>query len=165
MKFLHGSEILLPSTRASTLLERDEFLLGCLRRFDVFLGAKMIVVGGEDEEFEEFPICLALHCVIKLEFGDGFVASLRHPTVAPSINADVNVGFVHHFEGDFDSVSITGGEMLHPDGEDASRETGFLDDGTMFFQIQRGAADHRSELAGLSASGGNSRHAGVKQAN
>jgi hypothetical protein len=59
-------------------------------------------------------------------------------------------GIGSNFDGS--NGGIPDGQMFHADGEDAFAQTGFDDLFTVFWQIQRSAADHCRLLAGAGKS-------------
>ena len=86
------------STTSDAARRLERGLLRLRVGLDVLYGDGVAVIGGEDEQFLELALALAVHGVVELHLGDGFVTACGHPAVTPRVDADVNVRLLHHAE-------------------------------------------------------------------
>lgn len=134
------------------MLERLQFCLGRFANLDVTGEDRMRLVHQKDENLSQLPAILAFQRAIEFHLDDrdlpGVVKS-RYPAVAVRIDADKDVGVVYHLERNANAVGVTSGQLLHADRKDSFVQTCFHSLLPVLRQVERRAADHRSQLSGL----------------
>src|ERR1041384_366811 len=104
----------------------------------------MFFVNNEHENWN-----LSLDGAIELHLSNRNIMAFRNRTVAPGINADINVSAIDHFERDFDGVRVAGRKALHHVRKISFAQAGIAHFRTVLRQVDRRAADHRGLLARL----------------
>src|SRR5262245_8855446 len=99
-QLLDGFKLVTHATITSLGLERCKFCLSFVTRLDVFLRDWVIFVRRENKNLAKLTGGFALNRMIKFHLRDGNlfrVLKVRHPAVAPRIDAQIDICSINHF--------------------------------------------------------------------